>query len=222
MSVITPSTLQPQIDEFFSRMQPVLPVFSRAYVDGRISRGDHLSNIDFASMIIALSSYALLQLAEGDEDRIAEKTEQAKALMGEAVALQTSIRMGQAPTLDSILTSFFLFGSLFALNEHNSAWAFAVQRNHSITFRGVHARGMARMTSSSLVGGKEDDSVRGLQRLSRLFEFIDEDVVSCWNGNCVPQSCRTLTIERVVELHHGLSEHLPGGSPESARTPEGQ
>ena len=99
--------------------------------------------------------------------------------------------------------------------------AYAVQRNHSITFRGDHARGMALMSSSSLEGGKEDESVRGLQRLSRLFEFIDEDVVSCWNGNCVPQTCATLTVERVVELHLGLSEDLPGGSPESARTPEG-
>ena len=81
---------------------------------------------------------------------------------------------------------------------------------------------MALVGSSSLVGGPADDAVRGLQRLAHLFDFIDERVVSCWNGICCPQTCATLTTERVVELDRGLSEDMPGGSPESARTPEGQ
>ena len=112
MSVITPSILRPQIDAFFARLQPVLPVFSHAFVLNRIERGDHLANIDFATMLIALSSYALIQISDGDQPAVATRTEQAKALMGEAVALQASVHSGQAPTLDSILTSFFLFGCL--------------------------------------------------------------------------------------------------------------
>lgn len=116
MSILTPSTLQPQIEAFFARMQPVLPIFDRPYVFDRIGRGDHLTNLDFAAMIIALSSYALMQLSDGSAEEVAERADQAKALMGEAAGLQCSAHLGQAPTLDTVLTSFFLFGTLCEIN----------------------------------------------------------------------------------------------------------
>lgn len=112
MPVITTFVLLPQIEAFFERMQPVLPIFPRAYLLDRINRGDHLTDVDFAAMIISLSSFSLMQLVEGDETVTRERTVQAKALMGEATTLQASMLLGQAPTLDAVLTSFFLFGSL--------------------------------------------------------------------------------------------------------------
>lgn len=45
-----------------------------------------------------------------------------QALLQEAVRVRKGIDWNEAPTVMSVSTSFFFFGSYFCLNRHNLAW----------------------------------------------------------------------------------------------------
>ncbi|KAM0752297.1 hypothetical protein T439DRAFT_324370 [Meredithblackwellia eburnea MCA 4105] len=262
MPIIANSVLRPQIDIFFDRVQPVLPIFTRSYILDRLAKSEHLTNPDFASMLLALCGFTLIQPVQADEAAIKERTQQAMSLMDEATRLRSSCQFGQGPNLDSVICSFFLFASLFGLGSHNAAFfrlreaitlgetlelhrplsyagleseeramrvrvfwvlsvterAYAVQRNHSITFKGRPGSSMALVGASPLKGEHQDSAaVMGLQRLTMLFDFIDEDIVACWNGHCLQNACPTLTVQRVVELHRGLAASMSEIPVESPR-----
>ena len=51
--------------------------------------------------------------------------------------------------------------------------------------------------------GHEDPSP--LRYLARLFAFLDQDIIGCWNGHCDRSSCSILTRHRIVVMLTRLS-----------------
>ena len=43
-------------------------------------------------------------------------------MMNEATKMRSCSDFGENPTIEAVLTSFFLFGCLFGSNQHNAAW----------------------------------------------------------------------------------------------------
>lgn len=43
-------------------------------------------------------------------------------MMHEATKMRSCSDFGENPTIEAVLTSFFLFGCLFGSNQHNAAW----------------------------------------------------------------------------------------------------
>lgn len=117
------SVLIPNIALFFERLQSIMPVFTRSWIFGKIDRGEHRVDPQLGAMLIALSAFALTQPVEASDpaDSSARKR-RVRRLLEESVKMRSSALFGSSPSLEGIMTSFFIFGTLFGLGEENAAW----------------------------------------------------------------------------------------------------
>lgn len=116
-------SLLPWIDIYFSRLHPTVPVLDRSSLYKNILTQEHRKNPNFGALLLALCAFALTQPVQIDErSSYSNRTLQAKSYLNEAVKMRSCSDFGENPTLEAILTSFFLFACLFGSNQHNAAW----------------------------------------------------------------------------------------------------
>lgn len=122
-SYINEASIIPWIDVYFDRLHPTLPVLNHASLFTRILRQEHRQNPLFGSMLLSLCAFAISQpIFISERPTSSSRERQAKLLMTEAIRMRSSSNFGEHPTLEAVLTSFFLFGCLFGSNQHNAAW----------------------------------------------------------------------------------------------------
>ncbi|KAL9931838.1 hypothetical protein V8E36_009388 [Tilletia maclaganii] len=120
---LSESVLVPHIALYFERLHPIMPVFSRSWIFGKLDNGEQHTSVDFAAMLLAMCALALIQPQEAKERATARmRVRQAKALLEESVRLRNAVLFGKDPTLESTMTSFYVFACLFGLGEDNPAW----------------------------------------------------------------------------------------------------
>lgn len=120
---ISEASLIPWMDVYFDRLHPTMPVFNRSTLFTKIYLQEHRNNALFGSMILALCAFAITQpIFISERPTSSSRERQAKLLMNEAMKMRSSFDFGEKPTLETVMTSFFLFGSLFGTNQHNAAW----------------------------------------------------------------------------------------------------
>lgn len=113
----------PWIDVYFDRLHPTLPVLSRSSLYTRMMLQEHRRNPQFGSMLLSLCAFSLTQPIEINERQTtSSRATQARSMMQEATKMRSSSDFGEHPTIEAVLTSFFLFGCLFGSNQHNAAW----------------------------------------------------------------------------------------------------
>jgi hypothetical protein len=113
----------PWIDVYFDRLHPTLPVLNRSALFIRMLSQEHRKNPQFGSMLLSLCAFSLTQPIEIDERPTSQsRAGQARLMMTEATRMRSSSDFGENPTIEAVLTSFFLFGCLFGSNQHNAAW----------------------------------------------------------------------------------------------------
>lgn len=123
-SVITDENLIRWLDIYFERLYPTLPILKRASLFARLLAQEHRNNPDFGAMLLSLSAFALIQPVRVSEQQSSSSSREqvVNLLLTEAVKMRTAVDFGQAPTLDMIFTSVFLFACLFQKQQHNAAW----------------------------------------------------------------------------------------------------
>lgn len=123
-SVITDENLIRWLDIYFERLYPTLPILKRASLFARLMAQEHRNNPDFGAMLLSLSAFALIQPVRVSEQQSSSSSREqmVNLLLTEAVKMRTAVEFGQAPTLDMIFTSVFLFACLFQKQQHNAAW----------------------------------------------------------------------------------------------------
>ena len=122
-SYINESSLIPWIDVYFDRLHPTLPVLNRSTLFTRILSQEHRQNPQFAAMLLSLCAFALTQPIDiSERPTSSPRADQARMMMNQATRMRSCSDFGEHPTLEAILTSFFLFGCLFGSNQHNAAW----------------------------------------------------------------------------------------------------
>lgn len=120
---LSDSVLIPSIAIFFERLQSIMPVFTRAWIFGKIDRGEHRTDAQLGSMLIALSAFALCQPVDSaDPVDSSSRKRRVRRLLEESVRMRSSALLGSHPSLEAIMASFFIFGTLFGLGEENAAW----------------------------------------------------------------------------------------------------
>lgn len=116
------SSLIPWIDVYFDRLHPTLPVLNRSAIFIRILSQEHRRNPQFGAMLLSLCAFALTQPIDiSERPTSSSRADQARLMMNEATKMRSSSDFGEHPTLEAVLTSFFLFGYLFGSNQHNAA-----------------------------------------------------------------------------------------------------
>ncbi|GMF76047.1 unnamed protein product [Aspergillus oryzae] len=230
-SSIVEANMIPWIDVYFDRLHPTLPVLNRSSLFIRMLSHEHRKNPQFGSMLLSLCAFSLTQPIEIDERPTSQsRAGQARLMMTEATRMRSCSDFGENPTIEAVLTSFFLFGCLFGSNQHNAAWlrlrealdlAATLGLNDPNSYRDLPGdeKGQRLRTylvlsiTESLVSGiivhneKDAEGMMGLARLMELFDAVDEDVVDCWNRRCSIDSgyCEKLTEAKALAIHQNLS-----------------
>jgi hypothetical protein len=114
--------LLPWLAEYFDRLSPITPVLNRAKVYEDMLHGRHKRDNDFGAMLLAMCALVMIQSVYTNEtDQLDQRTRTARRLMQHVARMRASWNFGQEPTSETILTSFFLFGSLFSDTTANAA-----------------------------------------------------------------------------------------------------
>ena len=122
-SSIVEANMIPWIDVYFDRLHPTLPVLNRSSLFIRMLSQEHRRNPQFGAMLLALCAFSLTQPIEIDErPTSSSRASQARSMMNEATKMRSCSDFGEHPTVEAVLTSFYLFGCLFGSNQHNAAW----------------------------------------------------------------------------------------------------
>ncbi|KAJ5246909.1 hypothetical protein N7468_001892 [Penicillium chermesinum] len=121
-SSINEANMIPWIDVYFDRLHPTVPVLSRSSLFTRMICQEHRKNPQFGAMLLSLCAFSLTQPIEINERPTASRASQARTMMHEATKMRSCSDFGENPTIEAVLTSFFLFGCLFGSNQHNAAW----------------------------------------------------------------------------------------------------
>ncbi|EED18151.1 C6 transcription factor, putative [Talaromyces stipitatus ATCC 10500] len=121
-SYISETNLIHWIDLYFDRLHPTLPVLNRSSLFIKILQQEHRQNPQFGAMILSLCAFSLTQPIDiSERPTSSSRADQARMMMDEATKMRSSSDFGENPTLEAVLTSFFLFGCLFGSNQHNAA-----------------------------------------------------------------------------------------------------
>ncbi|PKX95794.1 CeGAL family transcription factor [Aspergillus novofumigatus IBT 16806] len=122
-SSIVEANMIPWIEVYFDRLHPTLPVLNRSSLFIRMLAQEHRRNPQFGAMLLSLCAFSLTQPIEIDErPTSSSRASQARSMMHEATKMRSCSDFGEHPTIEAVLTSFFLFGCLFGSNQHNAAW----------------------------------------------------------------------------------------------------
>jgi hypothetical protein len=275
-TVCLDSLIRPQIDIFFSRIAPMIPVFSAQYIRTKLD-GSRRYNKDFVGMVLAMTALSLVHPLNVEEARQrSSRARQAQILMDEALKLRDGWQFGSSATVESIMTSYLMFGTLYEMGYAAGAklrlreavslgetmglhdprsylglgraevlrrlktywvlsvterWVFLIfwqKLDAALTMALVLHRAYSLQHSGGIVfegsistrqilppkdlADIDDDESTGpsLRYLAQLFSFIDQDIVTCWNGRCDGPACRSLNEKRAIYI---LSK-LGGGATE--------
>lgn len=113
---------------FLTQMYPTMPLLYREQV--RQSTAEMGPSVEAYCLITSLCAFMLIQpgivlttghvIGEPASSVISPKM--GSVLMEEAVRIRKGYDYVENPTVNTVITSFFLFGCCFGLNKHNSAW----------------------------------------------------------------------------------------------------
>ncbi|KAL2357059.1 hypothetical protein BJ546DRAFT_427073 [Cryomyces antarcticus] len=116
------------VDYFFAHMYPTQPILHRVRVGETIGQMD--TSIEAYCLVTSLCAYMMIQpnmslpanlLPDGDMGPGAS-TALGNAVLQEALRVRKGYNYVESPTVWSVITSFFFFGSFFCLDKHNTAW----------------------------------------------------------------------------------------------------
>lgn len=115
------------VDYFFAKMYPTQPIIHRVKVGETI--GQMENSIEAYCLLTSLCGYMLIQpnlnLPAGiipDQELPGAKVNMGQTLIEEAIRVRKGYDYIETPSIWSIITSFFFFGSYFCLDKHNTAW----------------------------------------------------------------------------------------------------
>lgn len=119
----TEEMILPWIDIFFDRLYPTLPLLDRTVLYRDMICRRHRKDRQYGAMILSLCAFSLIQPVHTQERQSMPSSDNhAKVLLDEALRLHSTADLGENPVLETVLTSFFMFGCLFGLQKHNAAW----------------------------------------------------------------------------------------------------
>uniref|UniRef100_A0A8H7N8C3 Zn(2)-C6 fungal-type domain-containing protein n=1 Tax=Bionectria ochroleuca TaxID=29856 RepID=A0A8H7N8C3_BIOOC len=111
------------VEVFFDRLYSTVPVVDRAELGRDLMAQRHQRDLQFRAMIYSLCAFAMMQpVHENELGFISSRESRAKQLLHSAARARASYDFAENPNLVIIITSFFMFATLFNLRMQNSSW----------------------------------------------------------------------------------------------------
>lgn len=112
---VSEQTLLPWIDVYYKRLHPTIPILNRANMYCDMLLRKHRVDPQYGAMLLGLCAFAMEQPVQIHERAMkASRSQQARMLLHECAKMRVSANFGEEPTIEMILTSFFMFACLLA------------------------------------------------------------------------------------------------------------
>ncbi|KAG9247307.1 fungal-specific transcription factor domain-containing protein [Calycina marina] len=115
------------IEFFFANMYPTLPILHRRTIEYQSLSVE--TNVDNYCLLTSLCAFMMIQPGMGiPGDATGIDSHPGANLICSGLLLEETLRVRkscdhlESPTTDGLVTSFFLFGCYFGLDQHNKAW----------------------------------------------------------------------------------------------------
>jgi len=125
--LLTNDMIKDCIEFFFANMYPTLPILHRGRLEQQAMYADQ--NVDTYCLLTSLCAFMMIQPGMGIpgdplglDSMPGANLVSGNLLMEETLRVRKSYDHLETPTLNSLVTSFFLFGCYFGLDLHNKAW----------------------------------------------------------------------------------------------------
>lgn len=127
---LSPELVQACIDFFFENVYPTQPVLERQSLNQTVAI--MYQDTEAHCLVLSLCAFMLIQphmnvpasMLPGHADMIGSTKAVGMTLIQDVLQVRKRIDPYENPTVQSVLTSFFLFGSYFCLEKHPTAWAY--------------------------------------------------------------------------------------------------
>lgn len=119
---INDSVIGSLIQIFLDRLHMSMPFFKRSYLINNLNAERHHYDSQFAALILAICTLTVLQPRQAQDSALLPDDVKPDDLLQNSIRLHSGTQFGQAPTLEAILTSTFLFACHFCLGQDNAAW----------------------------------------------------------------------------------------------------
>ena len=112
------SLIKPQLELFFVRVYPMIPIYTRHEILACMQDPRQLRRPSFVALVLSMAALSLVHPLEASEMVFKPiRGQQATILMDEACRLVASWDHGCDPSVEGILTSYLMFGTLFELGH---------------------------------------------------------------------------------------------------------
>ncbi|KAH6667874.1 hypothetical protein B0J14DRAFT_173818 [Halenospora varia] len=125
--LLTNDMIKDCIEFFFANMYPTLPILHRGRLEQQAMYADQ--NVDTYCLLTSLCAFMMIQPGMGIpgdplglDSMPGANLVSGNLLMQETIRVRKSYDHLETPTLNSLVTSFFLFGCYYGLDLHNKAW----------------------------------------------------------------------------------------------------
>ena len=125
--LLTPELINACAEFFFVHMYPTMPVLQRDQFQNIL--GIMGQSVEAYCLVTALCAFMLIQPGIASHVQTTDEPtssiinpKMGAALMDETVRIRKGYDYVENPTVHTVITSFFLFGSCFGLNKHNAGW----------------------------------------------------------------------------------------------------
>lgn len=94
------------IAHFKLQLHPTMPIFTKAWLQGRIDQGEHYQNRQLRAMLLAMAALNNIQpVQSSDSVTQGEPTKEARDLLEQATRERAVADLGQVPDIDCVMTS---------------------------------------------------------------------------------------------------------------------
>ncbi|WWC89638.1 uncharacterized protein L201_004563 [Kwoniella dendrophila CBS 6074] len=114
--------VKPQLEIFFDRVYPMIPIFSRSFIFGRLSDVESHQNRTFVALILSMVSLSLIHPLKPEEvQHRPTRAKQSQTMMDEVIRLRSKWDWASQPSVEASTTSYMLFGTMFELGHTEGA-----------------------------------------------------------------------------------------------------
>ena len=121
--LLTADLITACVDYYFLKVYPSQPILHRGKLSQTISTMEY--NVEAYCLVTSLCAYMLIQpnLLINHPGNSLNEPSLGVTLLKETIRVRKGIDYVEEPTVYSVITSFFLFGCYFCLDQTNTAWS---------------------------------------------------------------------------------------------------
>lgn len=116
------SIVRPRIDDFLVHIQPMIPVFDRAYVEHLLADSVKLKTREHAALLLAMTALSLVHPLNAEQiSQRPRRIREAALYADEALRLGRRWDFGQTATFEACMASYLLFGLMHEMDAGHGA-----------------------------------------------------------------------------------------------------